>query len=338
MQRFVQNLIVILAIGVGFHVPVALHAQVRIELKHQHLPQEQHLIRLSDIANVRTFEPTTLQQFSAMEIDAFEGDGKEVIISREQVRLRLLIAGIDETQFVLTGPQSIVATKADSTQMRQQFERLIQQQIAKQYGVLPGDLVVSLDERLDKSLLFSRLVDFRLLHSDQAELPLGRTSITATFESADGETTDLRTSVSIAVMRDLVVATKNISRGGTLNRDNSKVIRRPVDRRNARYASIEQASRSIARSDIQQFDIIRSTVLSSAKSFSTATATAQSSEVKRNAIVNVVIKSGPLSVVLKDAKALQSGRVGERIAVLNADTKERMVGTVVDQTTVVIRR
>jgi flagella basal body P-ring formation protein FlgA len=58
---------------------------------------------------------------------------------------------------------------------------------------------------------------------------------------------------------------------------------------------------------------------------------------KKNSIVSVIARRGSLQVVLKDAKALESGNVGDHISLINAKTKERIMAKVIDASTAEVR-
>jgi flagella basal body P-ring formation protein FlgA len=59
-------------------------------------------------------------------------------------------------------------------------------------------------------------------------------------------------------------------------------------------------------------------------------------DVKRNAIVNISIRRGPLVITLKDARALENGRAGDYINFVNPKSKETIRARILDATTATI--
>lgn len=71
---------------------------------------DSNMIRLSDIADVRSVSPETQKQFGTIEIGPAPTAGSETQISFSQVRSRLLARGVDLSQLKLTGT-SLVTVK-----------------------------------------------------------------------------------------------------------------------------------------------------------------------------------------------------------------------------------
>ena len=194
-----------------------------------------------------------------------------------------------------------------------------------------SNIQVTIDSKFQ--MLDSSGFDFDSIQVQQEfgnELPLGKRNVETTVRDLNGELQALRIPVTVAVFRDLVVAKKNISKGQTLAPRDVVSVRRPVMRRNVKLASYEQVLGMQAQTDIQQHELIKSNLVRQNKP-------ASSFVIKRNSYVNIVARRGSLSVVLKDAKALENGKIGEKITLVNPKTKERVVGKVLDSSTVEIR-
>ena len=96
------------------------------------------------------------------------------------------------------------------------------------------------------------------------------------------------------------------------------------------FASYEQVVGSQVSRDIQQYDVIKS-------NFVRNDPIVDPLAVKKNTLVKIIVRRGRITVALRDAKALEDGRAGEQIAVLNPSTKERIRATVINSAMVEIR-
>ena len=242
-----------------------------------------------------------------------------------------MLAGFDRYQFQLSGPDQLTVLKIHQDNVRAIVEAKLQQQLAQQYFMPATDLKITLDERFKE--IEKPEFDFATLIIDsatQSELALGRQTVSAVVLNQSGQSHSVKIPVSIAMIRDLVVAKANISRGETLNADNIETVRRPVTSRHVSFASFEQAVGRQVQSDIQQYALIKSNVVKKTSSLPRFA-------IKRNSLVNVIVRRGALTVVLKDAKALDDGNPGDQITLLNSKTKERILAQVVDSTTAEIR-
>ncbi|MFK7765637.1 MAG: flagellar basal body P-ring formation chaperone FlgA [Mariniblastus sp.] len=315
--------------------------QAGIQLATQEVRCHEDTVKLKHIANVLASDVQIANKIKNLDIDQFGVEKKRISISKEQVRIRLMLAGLAESQFQLTGPKDVTLVRVGATSgsqlkskhelVRQLITRTLKERFSGHYGIPIEDLKIDIDSNfIIGDSLGPHVVNLTFLRAFDNEIPLGRRVIDVSLGDTKGRSKRVRLTVSIAVIRNLVVANKNISKGQMLSPGDVAAVRRPVFQRNVRYASFEQVVGTQAQSDIQQYDVIKSNSLRKTRS-------GPAIVIERNSYVNIVARRGSLSVTLKDAKALENGELGGKIAVINPSTNERIVAKVINASTVEIR-
>ena len=306
-------------------------AQVEIQLHRGEVRCFEPTIKLSHIATVTSGNARLKKAIESLDIDTFTKDQNSIEISKQQIQIRLAISGHARSDFTLNGPDNLIAVSVNPENLRSLVKDSIEEQLAAHFLVPQQDINVSLNPKFsDKSLAAYDFSEMRIDQNFPADIPLGRHSVSVMAKDASGRTATVKIPVSIAVIRDLVVAKQNISKGQMLGPDNIESVRRPVTSRRVRFASYDQVVGSLVQNDIQQYELIKSNLVRTASTQSPVA-------VKRNSFVSIISRRGALTVVLKQAKALQSGSVGDVITVTNPKTNERIPATVIDASTVEIR-
>ena len=305
--------------------------QTEIRLAQHEIRCFAETVKLKHIARISSGNARIASEIEELDIDQFATGQSSIVVSKEQIRIRLALSGIDESRIRVSGPESLTVVAAKPKSQRELVARVISERIAGRFHIPVDDIQVIIDSKfqLDDSSGLD-VATLRLEHDITNEIPLGRQTIGVSAVDTKGQGHSMRIPVSIAVIRDLVVANKNISKGQLFSPTDVESVRRPVMRRNVRFASFEQVVGTEAQSDIQQYEIIKSNVIRKPRAVS-------SFAVKRNSHVTITARRGSLSVVLKDAKALENGKIGDRITLINPDTKERIVGKVIDASNVEVR-
>lgn len=303
-------------------MPALVLGQVEIRLNENATRCDEDVIRLKHVASVVTRDPVLTSLIEDLEIDAFDENVNRVTVSKEQVKITLLLEGLRPGEFQVDGNEQISVVRMRSANVGAMVEMDLEQRIADQYGMSLDDLDVTVDPQFGKGsrskLDYSTL---EIQNHFRTELTLGRQSFVASAMNESGKKITVNIPATVAVIRDLAVATKNISKGQLLTKENIKSVRRPVAGRNVRFASFEQVIGKQIQNDIQQHDLIKSTVV---KVVSIKPAVV----IKRNSIVSVTVRSGSLLVRIPDAKAMADGRLGEQISFLNRKTKKEIIATV----------
>jgi flagella basal body P-ring formation protein FlgA len=329
----------LLALIVVLTVAPAVLAQphVAVDLRTGQVRCFEDTILLKHVAEIRSGDARLQRKMESLDLDSFvdhkqTGDvQKPIVLTKAQVRFRLRLAGLSEEQITISGPEQLTVVAAEAASLREIVEQRLQQQLAQQYLMSTDDLKVTLNPRF--SQLEKPALDFSTLQlpsTFDTDMPLGNQQVTALVQDESGQFVSQKIPVSIALIRDLVVAKQNISKGETLSADNVDSVRRPVVSRNVRFASFEQAVGKQTQNDVQQYELIKSSAIRTGQTRTTYA-------IKKNAQVSVIVRRGALTVVLKDAKAMDNGNPGDQIGLINPRTKERIIAKVIDASTAEVR-
>ncbi len=288
---------------------------------------------------------------ASLDLEQLNQSQKSVEIKSEQVMYRLMLAGISRQEFLMTGKSEIIAklkpefssnssiqssNRNGDSSLRGTQERLEESlaiQIASKFGLDSGKLVVRLDGASAKTL--SKLdidPDFCLIEGGIGiDVPVGAVRLQTQLRERSGEVVRSNLSVNVSVLRDLVIAKRNISKGELFDDDNVQHVSRPVSDKNVRFASYAQAIGKSATGDIQQYSVVR------IQNVAAPSTQRLRPDVSRNKIVTALVAVGSLKVELKNARTVTEGRIGETIEIINPNSKKRMVAVVIDSNTVEVR-
>ena len=289
------------------------------------------LVTVGDVATIHASNRRVESELAALDLDTLTESGSTVSVSQEQIRIRLKLAGFDGETVTLTGVDRVNVRHVEVKNVATELEAVLRDELASRYQIAASNLAVKLDSR---SYSFkNRAIRPSTLQINQAlpaELPLGQKSIAVQMTDHNRQKVEVRLNVRIAVFRDLVLARKPIRKGEVMTLDNVEQVRRPIDNRRARFASYEQVVGKLSGANVNQYDLIKAVDVRELS---------QKSEqaIKKNALVNVIVKRGPLEVVLKGARAIDGGSPGDQIALMNPNTRENIVARVIDSSTAEIR-
>ncbi len=290
------------------------------------------VVTVGDVAKVIGGPASLRERIQKLDLDAFENGNSELDISLEQIRYRLLLARIEQHRFEVVGIQRTHVQQISLVDHRRRIEQLLTTELAIQFGLPAETVQISLDAREFESLLDEE-IDLSTSHLAIAfgtELPVGERRLEVRFVDAAGNQLTKTMALTTAVMRDLVIAQENISRGEIIDASRVTRVRRPITDRATRFASYEQVVGKSAQQDIQQFDVVRSQYVSAIEA-------EEAPLVKRNQLVTAVLRRGNLTIHLNNVRTSDDGRFGDTIEVVNPITRKRILAQVISSDTVEIR-
>ena len=305
-------------------------AAVSIKLHRDVIHFHQNTLRIKDIASLTSSNTTLIRKIEQLDIHTLSESNNQVRVSREQVQIRLMLAGFSVDMRDITGPEEVRVLFAQARDVRQLLEARLESHLAKRFAIPESDIQASI-AAVPRELKNAAAANITLEVGQfmEAEMPLGRSTVSATVHAPSGKQTVLKLPVTIALFQDVVVATKSLPKGATLDKDNMTSVRRPVSSRRTRVISFEDALGKQVLSDVQKYALIKSSFI--------RTTRGSNHVVKKYTYVDVVLRRGNLAVVLKNARTLDRGATGHAIPIGNPQNNERMVAKVVDATTVEIR-
>ncbi len=325
------DLIPLLAVSLLVPSMAIAEETVRINLAQAEVATTNDVVTIGDVAQIEGSIARATSNPATLDLDQFDGTDSTVVVTQEQIRIRLALAGIDLASVTLSGVDQVEVKKIEAVDVSSAVEAALRDRLADRYQIEPSDLVVKLDAR---SASFEKQVvvpsSLQIVEALPAELPLGRKSIAVQLMDADHQAFEARLNARISIVRNLVIARRPIRKGEMMSEENIESVRRPVDNRRVRFASFEQVVGKQSRVNVNQYDLIKSTVVRDV-------ATKLETMIKKNTLVNVIVRRGSLEVVLKGARAIDAGNPGDQIALVNPHTREQIVARIIDSATAEVR-
>jgi flagellar basal body P-ring formation protein FlgA len=135
------------------------------------------LVKIGDIARIDGGSASLREAFAKLDIGEWQGSADRLVVSRNDVKFRLLIRGFEERSFVVAGPPRCVVGRRSSPLSEEAARQALQQAVAERAPELAKFLVAHLEGAL-------KFPPLRIEDSDRVRLegklldqglPLGRT-------------------------------------------------------------------------------------------------------------------------------------------------------------------
>ncbi|MDM4016766.1 flagellar basal body P-ring formation chaperone FlgA [Roseiconus lacunae] len=321
-------LIGLIAIGFALSAPAAAE-QVVVRINSAQSAITENPVRVGDVASVEGGTATDRRLISRLDLDSVE-DGKPCLVSQRQINTRLLLAGFSRSEFQILGPTvtSVVSTSPDA--QSHQLAAILEAQLGRQFGIDPKRIDIRLDNTtqvesfLNQFMLSAETIGL----SPKNELPIGRTRLQLECIAKGSTQTRVPHQVwldaTVGLSMRVAVASTPITRGAAISPGMVQMVDRTVTTR-ADYVDAETVTGKTTSRYIAQGTILLASHL-------IATRRGQDQPiVKRNDLIDVVIRAGAGEIRLKNARAMEPGRAGETIEVLNPKSGKRFNAEVVSE-------
>lgn len=312
-------------------VASSAQAQVSVKIRGQEVSVSKANVKLGDIAAITASSTAVEDKLRQLDLDSFRGTSTLIQATKEQVRIRLLLAGHDIATSDITGPNEFVVQRVDQQDTRQVIEHLIRKQLSELFTIPESAIQVSMDTNF--KVPNEGYIDFQSLRLEplgRPEIPLGKTTIPTTVRDTQNKISALKVPVTVAIFRELAVAKRDIPRGAKFTNENIEAVRRPVTTNTSTYLTMGHALGKSAKADIAMYELVKPAAVDMVGEKATKL-------IKRNTMVQAVLQQGRLSVMLREVKVLEDGDQGDTIQVLNLNNNERMWARVLDANTVQLR-
>jgi len=289
-------------------------------------------IKLGDIANITDSDAARRAALMKLDLATWDPD-QETTISRGMVEIRILLAGYDSQQVVLSGPDQVVVgllPKVALTDLG--VEQTVFDTLCRQFSIAPEDLRVKLVTPFVGPSLpaLEGLVQPRLELMPPPQLPLGRSQLTVRVLDGNRVVAARQLSFEIARRQPVVVATNSLDRGNLVSeehvREETRFVDGPVDRLTA--------AQVIGRRVLLPF---RPDEVVTLRHVGQPTEVESPILVQPRDAVRLIAKKRGLTVTIPVAEALQAGREGQLIRVRNVQSNQVVTGVVVGRGEVHVR-
>ncbi len=250
--------------------------------------------------------------------------GKEREIEKKYIVLRLRQLGYSDNEVVISGPEKIVVRRAYQEISTQLIEKLVRERIK--------DIIPKWAKRYEASLNIPGFSKFAPIGDIDVfvDIPTfnkikGRIISFPVIINIDGRKwKKLYITVNLILYADVPIAITSIKRGEKISKGDYKIEERRIERASFPYISPNKISGYVALRNIYPGNIIDLTYIS------------RPYEVKRGEIVDVILKRGVITIMLK-AQALENGNHGDIIQLKNLKSGKKFTGIVKDFGLVIVK-
>jgi flagella basal body P-ring formation protein FlgA len=281
---------------------------------------------IADLADIEGGDEASRQRVAALDVVELKAVGAPEVLSQRLVQIRLLLAGVSSSLCEVTGADRVTVVRAPAGVPDKLVVDAIQAALSKRFRIEAADLDVRLTQPLQTKLELDRIdaADLRLEPLLPAVLPVGRTRLQVDLYVRGQLRESPSTTVDIGLYQTVAQVVGLIGRGETLTPEKIRAERVRTVGAGTFPAPAEVAGRKVNRA-LRAGETIRLQDLESPRDAENPVL------VKPRDTVQLVVRKGQLTVVLSAAEALQPGRQGDVIRVLNPDSKKIISGRVVSR-------
>ncbi|HYV38338.1 MAG TPA: flagellar basal body P-ring formation chaperone FlgA [Gemmataceae bacterium] len=316
------------AIGFALCCPCAVLAQadakaVIVTLRASAVVDEP-VVMLGAVASIDGGEPWIRQKIGSLDVAEVSAAGKSVVISCEQVALRIQLAGFDTQSFKVIGPAQTMVKMVAVGLTQEDVVKVAQQAVMQRLKAAPQDVEFRLVEPVrlpalsiapDESLRF-------VVETQSQAITVGKTRIDVGIVVNGQRRAAVTVVLEVSACRDAVIATRRIEAGELLQADCLRKERRAVRPGDAWVPYSDQLLGKRVAHAISAGQTITSASL--------ALPVDDDEVVIHNRdTIKLVAVLGSMRV-LATGEALQDGKLGQLIRVRNIESGKTVAGRVLD--------
>ncbi len=278
-------------------------------------------VRLEDIAHISGGEQKLRRRLCALIICKAPLPAKKRSLDEKYIRLRLKQAGMDSGELNLIVPDKAVIARSYITITKAKTADIVSGYIRKELAGLGSEATLK-NVIVSKDLILpAGSVEYRVINEKQADYS-GRMVVYVDFTVDACFHKKIRALVDIERLGNVVVTSRPLGRHKIITRDDLAVQRVDISKLSVNVISDpdrvigRRTKRSIDPSTILRTDLLELPPI-----------------VKRGDVVTIIAESGGLRVTAR-GKIKKRGHRGERLKVMNLDTKKVIYAHVIDSNTV----
>lgn len=281
---------------------------------------------IADLADIEGGDEAVRQRVATLDVVELKTAGAPQVLSHRLVQIRLLLAGVSANLCEVNGADRVTVVRAPAGVPDKMVVDAIHAALSKRFRIEAADLDVRLTQPLQTKLELDRMEadDLRLEPLVPAVLPVGRTRLQVEIYVRGQLRESPSTTVDIGLFQTVAQVVGLIGRGETLTPEKIRAERVRTVGVGAFPAPAEVAGRKVNRA-LRAGETIRLQDLEAPRAAENPVL------VKPRDTVQLVVRKGQLTVVLSAAEALQPGRQGDVIRVMNPDSKKIISGRVVSR-------
>jgi flagella basal body P-ring formation protein FlgA len=332
MNAISLHLFAVAALLVTFNATAAEAQELIVQLSDKPVAVSGPTVHVGDLAKVICNDRVLQQKIENLDLDSRpRANGSESTdmtaseITRRQVEIRILVSGMSREAFVVTGAKKTTLQWTTPESIARRLETLLGNSIEQQFGLEQGAITVRLMNEsqlvaVEQSLSGPR---FELKLFPQRQVPLGRVRLDAELIDSAGQRRSHHFDANVMMKTRVAIADQPFGRGQTITEDLIRVVTRSIVNRSP-IANPDELVGKVATRSIDRDEILLA-------SHVTKPDRRRYPVVRRNDLLDVVVRIGGADVRLKNARAMESGRIGDTIEVLNTRTNKRLSASIVSK-------
>jgi len=286
---------------------------------------DEAIVRLRHVAELRGGSAALRQAMAELDLAEVPANGRSVAITRGQVEIRLLLAGIEASAFSVAGPERIVvrptAEELSEAAVFQAARKILMQRLPgppeSTLIKLVQPIVLPMREDTDKGAI--RLIG----ELAPVRQPLGKVRVDVIVFVNGQRRCSIPVSVEVTCHQDVVLAKRRIDVGEMLHDACVTVERRPLENLENFLPAADIVNKKKARRVLLPGQLLGSIDVEDSED-------ANPVLVRARELVRLTAQIGGIRVVAS-GEALQEGRHGQVIRVRNIDSNKIVQGKVVER-------
>jgi len=304
-------------------------ASVVVKLKDTvYVPNQ--VVLISDIAELAGSDETLINRIGSFDVSDPPQPGTSTRLTKREITFRILVGGVDRTEFVVIGPNEVTIKLAKCTVETDEIVRAARDAVTE---LLPKDvkdveIIPVRSPRQPVKLDGVRKEHIKLVPLIKALDRLSGTIQVPVEVYAQGRVQSRQyVTLELRLFQVAPIAKRRIEAGETLTPENIAFRRIPIDGRTS-LPDKEQVIGRKARRTIRPLQVVRLADLEPDRQ--------DQPVIRPREVVELVVQRPGLRVTAR-GESLETGRIGDLIRVRNVDSRAIIVGRVVGPGVVEVR-
>lgn len=279
-------------------------------------------IRLGNIADVYSSDPALNQKLQELIIATAPLPGQSRAIDDQYIRLRLQQSNINLAQVKLDIPPSVNVSRKSIDIDRPMIERIVTDYLNKKLTWDRDRTKIKIMSVSDNIVLPDKPYTYKIVQPSNQTGLIGMVPLSIVFDVEGEPSRKVWATVRISVSTDVVVVQNPIARNQMISANDLEATRMDMAEIPSGYITdIKDAIGKRAMRPINPGEILRTDIIE------------RPPIIKYNDMVSIIAESGTLRISTL-GRAEENGKSGDRIKVLNVDSKKEIYARVVDSKTV----
>ena len=285
-------------------------------------------IRVDDLATISGGSEALRARIGHLDLIDLPESASSVVVKREQVCIRLRLAGVKRDDFRVEGPQRVTVRRKENRLEEQEIITAAQNALLQRLPWKKEELDIQLAQPLGKLPLLAVSHEEVRLEPEMhvVGIPLGRSRVDVLIYERGQQRQSVPVQFTTKLVQTIAVASRRIAAGELLNEQNLRFETRSLERLDNYLTTGASIVGKRALVALAPGTLIVATDVEVATPEDVVL-------VKNRDVVRLLARVGPLQVTTT-GQALQDGRAGQLIGVLNLDSKKTVFGRVMGRSTV----